>query len=171
MTPMIGTMVASASPPSRSDAVWSSAPARPRTTTEIAMSNSGSAPRMRARRRPSRARYVSRATVGSYIFGLLRRDQVREHGLEGLVGRRDREQSDAVVPGDPWQQCGEAAEVDGLDAQRSLGEVDLDAGGRRVGDQRGRERAVVAGAHEVAVRAVGHQPADLAEVAAGRVAP
>ena len=63
---------------------------------------------------------MSRATVGSYIFGLLRRDEIREDGLEGLVGRRDREQPDAVLPGDPRQQGGEAAEVDGLDAQRAL---------------------------------------------------
>lgn len=63
----------------------------------------------------------------------------------------------------------EPGEVDGLDAQRALGQVDLDAGRRRVGDQRGREGAVVAGADQVAVRAVGHQAADLAEVAAGRV--
>ncbi|CAM5739353.1 hypothetical protein SAFG77S_01449 [Streptomyces afghaniensis] len=41
----------------------------------------------------------------------------------------------------------------------------------RVGDQRGREGAVVAGAHQVAVRPVGHQAADLAEVTAGGVPP
>src|SRR5690606_28454652 len=61
------------------------------------------------------------------------------------------------------------AEVDGLDAQRALAVVDLDAGRGRVGDQRGGQRPVVAGAHQVAVRPVRHQAPDLAEVAAGRV--
>lgn len=56
MTPMIGTIVASANPPRRSAATWSSAPLRPRTATESTINRAGSALRMRARRRPSRAR-------------------------------------------------------------------------------------------------------------------
>ena len=74
-----------------------------------------------------------------------------------------------MLAGDPRQQLGEPAEVDGLDAQGALGQVDLDARRRRVGDQRRGERPVVAGAYEIAVRPVRHQPADLAEVAGGGV--
>ncbi|CAM5448593.1 hypothetical protein SVIOM74S_04732 [Streptomyces violarus] len=88
---------------------------------------------------------------------------------------RDSSDGETVCSRMPWSlatrgsRAAEAAEVDGLDAQRALGEVDLDAGRRRVGDQRGREGTVVAGTHQIAVRPVGHQASDLAEVTAGGV--
>ena len=95
--------------------------------------------------------------------------QVREDALQRLVGRGELEDPDTVVAGQLREPDREGAEVGDRDVHAALrAQRDGDHGG--LGDEGAGQGAVVVADHDVLHRTVGHQPADLSEVA-GRGVP